>query len=65
MDFNPCNYCETLEKFKSIPILLTLQQVVESFNVNNLIRVVMDFVLAYDGLLKSNLSSNFVLVQIV
>ncbi len=44
---------------------LTLQQVVESSNVDNLIKVVMDFVLAYGGLLKSNLSSNFVLVQIM
>ncbi len=43
---------------------VTLQQVVESFNVN-LIHVVMDFVLTYGGFLKSNLSSNFVLVQIV
>jgi hypothetical protein len=59
VDFNPCDYCETLERFKLIPILLTLQQVVEIFNVDNLIKVVMDFVLVYGDLFKVQLIFNF------
>ncbi len=57
MDFDP-SLC--MEGWRHLPILLKLQQVLSGFSVDNFTKVIVDFLLTYGGLSKSNLASKLV-----